>query len=94
MPPGARVVGGSDFTPIGMLAYDDQPAISIQLHPEFDPAYAQALIEARGDLYATGQADQALASLGEATQRLPARRRLDRRLRAPAGGVVIGGRPE
>jgi GMP synthase-like glutamine amidotransferase len=63
LPPGARILAGSDFTPLGMLAYDDQPAISIQLHPEFDPAYARALIEARRDLYAPGQADQALASL-------------------------------
>jgi len=30
-----------------MLAYDDQPAMSLQLHPEFDPDYAKALIEAR-----------------------------------------------
>lgn len=63
LPPGARVVGASDFTPFGMLAYDDQPAISIQLHPEFDPAYARALIEARrGSRYGDGQADQAVAS--------------------------------
>ena len=62
-PPGARVVGANDFTPFGMLAYDDQPAISIQLHPEFDPAYAKALIEARrGSRYGDGQADQAVAS--------------------------------
>jgi GMP synthase-like glutamine amidotransferase len=62
-PPGAWVLAGSDFTPYGMLAYDDQPAISLQLHPEFEPAYAKALIEARMDLYAPGQAEQALASL-------------------------------
>jgi GMP synthase-like glutamine amidotransferase len=63
-PPGARVVAASAFTPYGMLAWDDQPAISIQLHPEFEPAYAKALIEARrGSLYADGQADQAVASL-------------------------------
>ncbi|MDO8409884.1 MAG: type 1 glutamine amidotransferase [Phenylobacterium sp.] len=62
-PPGARVVAGSDFTPFGMLAYDDQPAISIQLHPEFEPAYAKALIEARrGSRYDPAQADQAVAS--------------------------------
>ena len=43
----ARVVGGSDFTPMGVIAYDDQPAISMQCHPEFSPAYAQALLETR-----------------------------------------------
>lgn len=63
LPPGARVVAASDFTPFGMLAYDDQPAISIQLHPEFEPAYAEALIEARrGTRYSDEQADAAIAS--------------------------------
>ncbi|MDO8902658.1 MAG: type 1 glutamine amidotransferase [Phenylobacterium sp.] len=62
-PPGARVLAASAFTPFGMLAYDDQPAISIQLHPEFEPAYARALIEARrGSRYDDAQADQAVAS--------------------------------
>ena len=62
-PPNTTVLAGSAFTPYGMLAYDDQPAISIQLHPEFDPAYAKALIEARrGTRYEIEQADQALAS--------------------------------
>ncbi|MDP1617635.1 type 1 glutamine amidotransferase [Phenylobacterium sp.] len=62
-PPRARVVAASDFTPFGMLAYEDQPAISIQLHPEFEPAYARALIEARrGSRYDDAQADQAVAS--------------------------------
>lgn len=62
-PPGARVVAASDFTPFGMLAYGDQPAISIQLHPEFEPAYAKALIEnRRGTRYTDEQADAAIAS--------------------------------
>lgn len=63
LPPGARVIAASDFTPFGMLAYDDQPAISIQLHPEFEPAYAKALIEARrGTRYTDAEADAAIAS--------------------------------
>ncbi len=62
-PPNATVIARSEFTPLGMLAYDDQPAISIQLHPEFDPAYAKALIEGRrGALFGVEQADRALAS--------------------------------
>ena len=62
-PPNASVVACSAFTPYGMLAYDDQPAISIQLHPEFDPDYAKALIEGRrGAVYGVEQADRALAS--------------------------------
>jgi GMP synthase-like glutamine amidotransferase len=64
LPPGARVLAGSDFTPNGMLAYDDQPAISIQLHPEFDPAYAKALIDGRrGRLFAEEAATRAIDSL-------------------------------
>lgn len=63
LPPGARVIAASEFTPFGMLAYGDQPAISIQLHPEFEPAYAKALIEnRRGSRYTDAQADAAIAS--------------------------------
>jgi GMP synthase-like glutamine amidotransferase len=46
-PPGTRVLAGNAFTPFGLLEYEDAPAISMQFHPEFDPAYAQALIESR-----------------------------------------------
>jgi hypothetical protein len=64
LPPGATVVGGSAFTPFGMLSYGDQSAISMQFHPEFDPAYAAALIEARrGTRYTDAQADAAIATL-------------------------------
>lgn len=38
LPPGAEVFAASDFTPMAALAYRDQPAISMQPHPEFDPA--------------------------------------------------------
>jgi len=70
-PPAARVIAASDFTPFGMLAYDDQPAISIQLHPEFEPAYAEALIEARrGTRYTDAQADAAIASYDAPNDRL------------------------
>ncbi|HET6972303.1 MAG TPA: type 1 glutamine amidotransferase [Phenylobacterium sp.] len=63
-PPGAEVIVASDFTPYAGLAYRDQPAISIQPHPEFEPAYAAALIEARrGKVYADEEADRGLASL-------------------------------
>ncbi len=64
LPLGARVVAGSEFTPYGMLEYDDQPAVSIQLHPEFEPAYAEALIESRREARFTPEvADAAIASL-------------------------------
>jgi GMP synthase-like glutamine amidotransferase len=70
LPSGARVIAANDFTPLGMLAYGDQPAISIQLHPEFEPAYAKALIEnRRGSRYTDAQADAAIASFQSADDR-------------------------
>jgi GMP synthase-like glutamine amidotransferase len=70
LPPGARVLASSAFTPLGMLAYGDQPAMSLQLHPEFEPAYAKALIEARrGDLYAEDEAARAIASFARPDER-------------------------
>ena len=70
LPPGASIVGGSDFCPLGLIDYGDQPAISIQLHPEFDPRYACALIEGRrGIRFAEAEADQALESLGRPNDR-------------------------
>jgi GMP synthase-like glutamine amidotransferase len=63
LPPGAEVIAASDFTPMGALAWRDQPAISMQLHPEFEPAYAAALIEnRRGSRYTDEEAERALAS--------------------------------
>jgi GMP synthase-like glutamine amidotransferase len=63
LPPGAEVIVSSAFTPMAGLAWRDHSAISIQPHPEFDPAYATALIEARrGKVYADDQADRAVAS--------------------------------
>lgn len=63
LPPGAEVIAASTFTPFAALAWRDQPAISMQPHPEFEPAYAAALIEARrGKTYADDEADRALAS--------------------------------
>jgi GMP synthase-like glutamine amidotransferase len=60
-PPGAEVMAGNAFAPLGGLVWRDQPAISIQLHPEFDPAYAIALLEARrGRLLSEDEADRAI----------------------------------
>lgn len=79
LPEGARVVAGSDFTPFGALHYPERRAISIQLHPEFTPDYARALIEARrGSRYTDQQADAALASYAAANDRLEVGRRLRR----------------
>jgi GMP synthase-like glutamine amidotransferase len=63
-PPTARVIAGNDFCPFGTLAYDDAPAISCQLHPEFVPAYSIALIEGRrGERIPDEQAAAAIESL-------------------------------
>lgn len=64
LPAGAEVMLASDFTPFAGLVWRDTPAITIQPHPEFEPAYAQALIEVRrGPIYSDAQADSAIASL-------------------------------
>ena len=60
-PPNSKVLAGSDFCDIGFLAYQDQPAISFQFHPEFEPDYAAALIESRRER--VPNADAAIASL-------------------------------
>ena len=63
-PPQSAVVAASAFTPYAALAYTTRPAISFQGHPEFAPAYAEALIEnRRGTRYTDEQADAAVASL-------------------------------
>ena len=45
-PPGAEVLAHSAFSPFGMLAWGGE-ALSMQFHPEFEPAYTRALIEHR-----------------------------------------------
>jgi GMP synthase-like glutamine amidotransferase len=69
-PPGAEVVAGNDFAPFGMLAYRDQPAISIQLHPEFEPVYAKALITGRrSSRFTPEEADEAIRSFEQPDDR-------------------------
>jgi GMP synthase-like glutamine amidotransferase len=69
-PPGAEVWVASEFTPYAGLVWRDQPAVSIQPHPEFDPAYAKSLIEhRRGNPYPDEQADAAIASYSGADDR-------------------------
>ena len=48
-PPNTEVVAASGFTPYAGLAWTDRPAISFQFHPEFEPAFAKALIAERYD---------------------------------------------
>jgi GMP synthase-like glutamine amidotransferase len=63
LPPNAEVFAGNDFAPMGALIWRDQRAISLQLHPEFEPAYAVDLIEHRREaVYADDEADRAIRS--------------------------------
>jgi GMP synthase-like glutamine amidotransferase len=43
-PPNSRVIAGNAFCPIGGLTYADQPAISFQFHPEFEPEFMTRMI--------------------------------------------------
>jgi GMP synthase-like glutamine amidotransferase len=60
-PPNTEIVAASDFTPFAALAWTDRPAISFQFHPEFQPAFAKALIAERYDI--VPDPDAAMASL-------------------------------
>ena len=62
-PADAQVWLASDFTPLAGLSWPGERAITMQPHPEFEPAYAISLIETRRDgPLAPGQADQAIKS--------------------------------
>ena len=61
LPPAARILAGSEFSGFGLIEYRDQPAISFQCHPEFEPDFAKALIEVRRERLP--DADEAIASL-------------------------------
>jgi GMP synthase-like glutamine amidotransferase len=63
-PPNTAVIASSPFAPFAALAWTDRPAISVQFHPEFDPNYAKALIEARREKMP--EPEDAIASLDEA----------------------------
>jgi GMP synthase-like glutamine amidotransferase len=70
IPPDAEVVAASEFTPVAMLSWTDQPAISMQGHPEFTPAYATALIESRREEKLTdAEASRAVESLKQPDDR-------------------------
>ena len=61
LPPDARVLAASQFTPFAVLGYDDD-TFSIQGHPEFSPEFSAALIQAQQERYGA-LADVAMASL-------------------------------
>ena len=69
-PPGARVIGGSQFTPSGILVYDNQDAISFQCHPEFEPAFSIALLEDGQSSIPADEFDALVSSLAAPNDRV------------------------
>ncbi len=66
LPQDSVVMLQNDFTPFAGLAYKRAPIISVQAHPEFSAAYAEALLlELRGTYIAEELVDKALASLNK-----------------------------
>ena len=65
LPPGARVLAGSASTPHAVLAYDDGRSISLQCHPDFEPAYAAQLAENDVRHVSRLQVARAVASLAQ-----------------------------
>ena len=61
-PPGARILGGSEFCPIGALEYAQGPAISFQPHPEFAHEFGSSLLRFRKDRIPADRAEPGLAS--------------------------------
>jgi len=87
LPVDARVLGGSEFTPYGIVEYPQRRAMSLQSHPEFTPEYASALIELRrASKYTPEQADRALDSLRQPNDRERVGRWLDQFLRTHTRG--------
>ena len=66
VPPGGRVLAGSDFCPVGIYVIGDT-TLGIQSHPEFTPAIADALLTQREDQIDAAALGRARASLAEPT---------------------------
>ena len=63
LPDSAQVLGGNDFCPIGVVRYQ-QPALSVQFHPEFSEQYMNDLLDLRGGtVISKEQTDAARASM-------------------------------
>lgn len=68
-PVGARVLGGSDFCPNGVLEYAQAPAISFQPHPEFSHEFAADLMRLRRERIPAGLIETGLQSLRSGSDR-------------------------
>jgi GMP synthase-like glutamine amidotransferase len=61
LPPGAEVLGGNAHCPVGIFRMGRM--LGIQGHPEFTPAYAEALLHLRRERIGTERVDKALVTL-------------------------------
>ena len=61
LPPGSKVIAGNEHCPVGIFQIGNM--LGIQGHPEFTPAYAEALLKLRRESIGAEKVDQALASL-------------------------------
>jgi GMP synthase-like glutamine amidotransferase len=61
LPPGAEVLGGTAHCPVGIFRMGRM--LGIQGHPEFTPAYAEALLQLRRERIGTERVDKALVTL-------------------------------
>ncbi|HXI86222.1 MAG TPA: hypothetical protein VNH64_02090 [Parvularculaceae bacterium] len=68
-PLGARLLAGSDFCPYGALIYPQGPAISFQMHPEFDADFSAALFRSREERMPAPVVKAALESLSTPADR-------------------------
>ncbi len=65
LPPGAEVLGGNEHCPVGLFRVGNM--LGIQGHPEFAPAYAEALLKLRRERIGAVRVDAALATLHHPT---------------------------
>ncbi|MBL8236795.1 MAG: hypothetical protein JNM66_05220 [Bryobacterales bacterium] len=63
LPPGAEVLAGNAHCPVGMFQLGNM--LGIQGHPEFPPAYAEALLHLRRERIGAEPVDRAIATLTE-----------------------------
>jgi GMP synthase-like glutamine amidotransferase len=61
LPPGAEVLGGNAHCPVGIFRMGRM--LGIQGHPEFTPAYAEALLHLRRERIGAERVDKALVTL-------------------------------
>lgn len=67
LPPGTRRLLSNPRSPNGGLRYRDMPALSVQFHPEFDPAFVADLLDAAAGIRVPEPlAAEARAGLGAA----------------------------